>query len=358
MTTAIPTLLTPRVRLCAAGPAHMDAIVGFLTSERARFVGGPLDRVWAWRRGASWTGHWLLRGYGGWALEERASGEPIGFCGVLHWPLKPERELGWLAFERAEGRGLIAEAARAAIAYVRDGMGWDRLASFVAPNNERSIRLARGLGATNEGPSALYRERFGEPHDTWRHDLGRGEPAEPGEATVIDIPTIESERLVFRPFTEADIPSMSAFYADEATARHVGGVSTPDAVWRRVAAYLGHWHLRGYGLWALEEKATGQFVGYCGHYAPEGWPEPEIAYGLMAHAQGRGLATEAATRALRHAYEVLGWQTAISAIDEGNMASRRVAERLGASREATMRVMDFDAVIYRHLPPDQIGRAA
>ena len=355
---AVPTLLTPRLEMRAVGPTHMDAIVRFLTSERARFVGGPLDAVHAWRRGASWLGHWLLRGYGGWALEERATGEPIGFCGVLHWPLKPERELGWLAFEGAEGRGLIAEAARAAIAHARDALGWDRLVSFIAPENARSIRLAEALGATNEGPSALYEARFGAAHDTWRHGPGRGEPAKPGEATVIEIHPIESERLIFRAFTERDIPSMTAFYADEATARHVGGVSGADAVWRRVAAYLGHWHLRGYGLWALEEKATGQFVGYAGHYAPAGWPEPEIAYGLMAHAQGRGLATEAAARALRHAYEALGWRTAISAIDGGNMASRRVAERLGAVLERTQRVMDFDAIIYRHVGPDQIGRIA
>ena len=168
------------------------------------------------------------------------------------------------------------------------------------------------------------------------------------------IPTLHTKRLTLRPFQEEDVAPMAAFYADEATSRFVGGVSDLATVWRRVASYLGHWQLRGYGLWAMEETASGQFVGYAGHWFPEGWPEPEIAYGLMAHAQGRGLATEGAMGALRHAYRTLGWKTAVSAIDEANIASRRVAERMGATQESTMRIMDFDAVVYRHRSPAEV----
>ena len=168
------------------------------------------------------------------------------------------------------------------------------------------------------------------------------------------IPALETERLTFRAFREEDVAPMAAFYADEATSRFVGGVEPPDAVWRRVAFYVGHWHFRGYGIWALEEKASGRFVGYCGHYFPKGWLEPEIAYGLMGYAQGKGLATEAAGAALHDAYSRLGWTTAISAIDVNNIPSQRVAERLGATREAEMRMSGFDAVIYRHRPPSEV----
>ena len=171
------------------------------------------------------------------------------------------------------------------------------------------------------------------------------------------IPTLHTERLTLRPFREADVVPMAAFYADEATARFVGGIEPPDRVWRRVAYYVGHWHFRGYGIWALEAREgehAGRFVGYCGPYFPKEWPEREIAYGLMGYAQGKGLATEAASAALRHAYAELGWTTAISAVDVDNIASQRVAERLGATREGTQRIGDFDAVIFRHLPPEEV----
>ena len=171
---------------------------------------------------------------------------------------------------------------------------------------------------------------------------------------MTSIPTLTTERLTLRPFHEEDVTPMAAFYADEATSRFVGGVEPPDQVWRRVAFYVGHWHFRGYGIWALEERETGRFVGYCGPYFPNGWPEREIAYGLMGYAQGHGYATEAARAALRHAYERLGWTTAISAIDVNNIPSQRVAERLGARREDERHVAGFDAVIYRHRPPSEV----
>ncbi len=171
---------------------------------------------------------------------------------------------------------------------------------------------------------------------------------------AIDIPVLETERLVLRGFTPADHAPLCAFYADARTARFVGGLEEPRVVWRRMASYIGHWALRGYGMWALADKQTDAFVGYVGNWFPDGWPEPEIAYGLVASAHGRGLAVEAASRALRHAYENLGWMTAISAIDVDNRASQGVARKLGATREKTGVAMSgFTADIWRHLPPDR-----
>ena len=170
--------------------------------------------------------------------------------------------------------------------------------------------------------------------------------------TDISIPTLETERLVLRAFTQADFEPFCAFYADEATARFVGGIEEPRLVWRRMAGYIGHWSLRGYGMWAVAEKRTGAFVGYTGNWYPNGWPEPEIAYGLLKTAQGKGYAVEAAGRALRHAYQTLGWTTAISAVDVENDASKTVARRLGAVSEGIRPVSFFTAEIFRHPPPD------
>ena len=167
-------------------------------------------------------------------------------------------------------------------------------------------------------------------------------------------PTLTTERLIMRPWEPGDAEGMAAFYADPSS-RFVGGPFGPERAWRQVAYYAGHRALRGYGPFALEERATGRFVGYCGPYFPLEWPEPEIAYGLLPGARGRGLAVEAVLRALRHAYDELGWTTAISAADVANHASRRVSERAGATLESRRRLMDFDAVIYRHRSPSGLA---
>lgn len=169
--------------------------------------------------------------------------------------------------------------------------------------------------------------------------------------TRLDIPTLETERLVLRAWREADFEPFAAFYADEESARHVGGVSDRIASWRRLAGYAGHWQLRGYGFWALEEKATGAFAGYCGLWYPEGWPEPEVGWGLMPAFRGRGLASEAAIRSRAHAYDDLGWTTLISSIDPDNHASARVAERLGAVRDGYFLLRGERLDIWRHPSP-------
>jgi RimJ/RimL family protein N-acetyltransferase len=115
-----------------------------------------------------------------------------------------------------------------------------------------------------------------------------------------------------------------------------------------MAMYAGQWLLRGYGIWALEERATGRFVGQAGLWFPEGWPEPEVHWLLMGEATGRGLATEAARCVRDHARDDLGWATVISCIDPANVASVRVAERLGATPEGEARVGERRFVVHRH----------
>jgi RimJ/RimL family protein N-acetyltransferase len=118
-----------------------------------------------------------------------------------------------------------------------------------------------------------------------------------------------------------------------------------------MAAFAGHWSLRGYGFWALEEKGTGQFVGYSGLSFPEGWPEPEVGWGLLKTAQGKGFATEASLRAREYGYSTIGFKTLISFIDLRNVASRAVAERMGAKYERTAMLFGSEAGIFRHPPP-------
>lgn len=170
------------------------------------------------------------------------------------------------------------------------------------------------------------------------------------------IPVLETERLIMRAHQESDFESFASFFSCELS-DHYGGQCDRNTAWRRLAAYAGHWNLRGFGIWALEDKASREFVGQCGLWFPEGWPEHEISWALMPGHTGKGYATEAANRALQFAYENLHWQTAISLIIKGNVASIRLAERLGASFESEYTKDRWNGLIYRHLDPQQHARA-
>jgi RimJ/RimL family protein N-acetyltransferase len=162
------------------------------------------------------------------------------------------------------------------------------------------------------------------------------------------IPVLETERLILHEGRDSDFEVLAAFYADKEASRPVGGPLSRAEAWGRVAFNRGHWALRGYGNWALEEKATGDYVGWSGLWFPEGFPEREVGWGLMASKRGRGFATEAAKRARTYAYETLGWETAISLIAPDNIRSIRVAERLGASFERVVQHEGMEFGVYRH----------
>jgi len=166
----------------------------------------------------------------------------------------------------------------------------------------------------------------------------------------MDIPTIESERLLLRHFSEADFGPMAQFFADPISSFY-GGPCDRDDAWRKFAVYPGHWTLRGYGPWALERKDSGEFIGLCGPWYPEGWIAPEITWALIPGHHGNGFATEAARRALDAAYSDHGWETAVSVIATENVASAAVAERLGATLEGVVDGRYGAAHLYRHAPP-------
>lgn len=173
-----------------------------------------------------------------------------------------------------------------------------------------------------------------------------------GQSTL-EIPTFASDRLTLRMFRDEDFEGMARFYAHPVSEFYGGPVGREEA-WRKFAAYPGHWALRGFGPWALEERASGTFVGVCGLWYPDGWPEPEITWALLPEHHGKGFATEAGLRALRAAYEHFGWDTAISVIALDNPASAAVATRMGATLEKEVKYRYGTANLYRHAPPNQL----
>jgi len=120
----------------------------------------------------------------------------------------------------------------------------------------------------------------------------------------VTIPELETERLRLHAFRNEDLDAYAAMCADPEVMRYLGtGVTlSREDAWRSMASFLGHWALRGYCMWALEEKATGDLVGRAGFLNPEGWPGFELGWTLGRSYWGRGFATEAARRALDFAF--------------------------------------------------------
>jgi RimJ/RimL family protein N-acetyltransferase len=164
---------------------------------------------------------------------------------------------------------------------------------------------------------------------------------------VAAAPELETARLRLRQFRESDFPTYERWCADIEVMRYLGGKTfNRTEAWRHMAYLLGHWTLRGYGYYALEEKASGRLVGRCGYTDSTGWPGFELGWTLAPDARGHGYATEAARLLLSYAFETLAKPHVISLIHPDNAPSRRVAERLGEGIEGETEVLTMPVLIY------------
>ena len=163
-------------------------------------------------------------------------------------------------------------------------------------------------------------------------------------------PRIETERLTLRPHRMEDFPQFAAFLASDAS-RYVGGPLPQSGAWHRFAADVGAWELTGFGAWAIEEKASGAFAGQIALSHPPHFPEAEIGWLLVAGFEGRGYATEAARAARGFAYDTLGWPTAVSYVNPGNLRSIAVARRLGCTEDPAATPLYPWDLVFRHPAP-------
>ena len=167
---------------------------------------------------------------------------------------------------------------------------------------------------------------------------------------IVRIPTVQTPRLTLRGFEERDFESYAALMVDAEVTRFLGDgspVSAADA-WRQMAMIVGHWQLRGFGLWAVEERSSGALIGRIGLHEPGGWPGFELAYTLGKQYWGKGYATEGGRASLDHARMVLGRHDIISIIRPDNAGSIRVATTLGATRAESIEFFGAPSDIYRY----------
>jgi RimJ/RimL family protein N-acetyltransferase len=147
-----------------------------------------------------------------------------------------------------------------------------------------------------------------------------------------DIPSIETARLLLRPFVEEDLDDYTRLiFADAEVMRYLPkrDLAPRARAERTLAIFAEHWSRYGFGVWAVTDKVTGDFIGHCGlGHVPEAG-EVEVLYSLGKSYWGLGLATEAARASVRFGIETAQLAHLIALTVPENIGSRRVMEHLG-----------------------------
>ena len=171
---------------------------------------------------------------------------------------------------------------------------------------------------------------------------------------MTDVPVLTTERLTLRAPRLADFEPYAAFFASERSV-HEGGPLDRVETWREFAAAIGGWTLRGYGVWSVEDRETGAYLGETGLFHPDYYPEAELGWTLIPEAEGKGFAHEAALAARGWAYDIAGMATLVSYIAPANARSIRLAERLDARPDPDAVRPEHDpCVVYRHPAPETL----
>jgi RimJ/RimL family protein N-acetyltransferase len=164
------------------------------------------------------------------------------------------------------------------------------------------------------------------------------------------IPTsTETSRLCLRMFRESDWTDIHEYYGDAECAKYTSRQPLKDyETWQKVAALVGHWELRNYGSYAVEEKCSRKVIGVVGLDYPVDWPEPEIQWGLARKYWGNGYASEAVRAVKEMTTEYLPDLSLVSLIHPENSSSIQLAKAVGAQFEKEYFFRDDTWLIFRH----------
>ncbi len=171
-------------------------------------------------------------------------------------------------------------------------------------------------------------------------------------------PVIESERLRLRGHVAGDLQDALPLWNDPIVTRFIGGRPyTREEVWQRLQRYAGSWVLLGHGFWAIEEKATGAFIGEIGimdakrEILPSFGEDRELGWALTPEAHGKGYASEALAT-------VLGWEKArfnaaclVALIDPDNAPSIKLAKKFGFTERARTTYKDVPTIQFERRRP-------
>jgi ribosomal-protein-alanine N-acetyltransferase len=167
---------------------------------------------------------------------------------------------------------------------------------------------------------------------------------------------LETERLLLRPICENDLDHLVALGNEPAVMDLVGTAKprTREETAQRLQRIMAHWREHGFGYWALLDKAESSFAGWCGVGYWHELPDAELGYALVPRYWGRGLATEAVVRVLRHGFEVLRLPRVVGVTRVENVASQKVMLKAGMTLRQPYQYDGHEGLMYAienpHLP--------
>jgi ribosomal-protein-alanine N-acetyltransferase len=175
------------------------------------------------------------------------------------------------------------------------------------------------------------------------------------------LPKLVTRRLVLRGFRPSDVDSLLAYRSDPELHRYTGADPTVRrSQARKAVAIFGPTRpKREVLVWAIVLKSTGQVIGQCGFHPVEpAHARANLGYEVAREHWGRGIATEAARRIVRHGHDVLRLNRITGYCWKEHAASARVMRKLGFKFEGTLRQFQYrkgvfhDCRFYSHLPAD------
>ncbi len=165
---------------------------------------------------------------------------------------------------------------------------------------------------------------------------------------------IETPRLRIREFTEADFPALFALVSNPEVMRFSEGLEDEATARARLKSFIQSYRTRGYGKWALVEKATGRLIGYCGFGTEEidGVMMPELGYRLFPAYWGCGLATEAAIACSQYAEDHHCFPRYLGFTHPGNTGSQNVLRKVGLKLIGERPYHGYTVIVFeKHLSP-------
>lgn len=166
-------------------------------------------------------------------------------------------------------------------------------------------------------------------------------------------PEFYTDRLHLRVGVFDDIEPLDAFFSGEQS-RYVGGPRPRVATWDALCAGVGHWVLRGFGLWIVCDIETGTPMGVCGLNQPADWPEPELLWVIFDKFAGQGIASEAIEGVRTFAAREYGITRPVCLLGPEHEPVVRMVEKMGATRVADLEIPDEGPVPAWRFPDPRV----
>jgi [ribosomal protein S5]-alanine N-acetyltransferase len=159
---------------------------------------------------------------------------------------------------------------------------------------------------------------------------------------------LETERLIFRKFTLADLDALIEMRSDPEVNKYLGGtrLQNPEAITKRMRVYMDSYDKYGFGACAMIWKETGEMIGWSGLQPLEDTGETEVGYGMKKEFWGKGIGYECALAWLRYGFEKIGLERIVAVAIPGNTGSQRIMEKCGMKYEKTEPHYGEECVFY------------